>query len=151
SLERDALGNFWVPGTRRTKLTGPPEYFDDNYLDDHIVQVSPSGKTLYSKSVTQILIENGLINRVNAQDIYLTDALHLNDIQPALKPGIGWKNGDLFISLRNLSMLLLFRPSENRLLWWTQDKMLSQHDVDILSDHQIGVFDNNRAKRSKGN
>ena len=54
---------------------------------------------------TEILIENGLINRVFTQDKYSKDPLHLNDIEPIKTDGEYWDRGDLFLSLRNLSFI----------------------------------------------
>ena len=82
SVEADMEGNFWVPGTSLQ----PPniEGFDEYYRDDFLVQVDSKGKTLFSKSVTTILLENGLINRMYVYDRYQRDPIHLNDIQPVL-------------------------------------------------------------------
>jgi hypothetical protein len=71
------------------------------------------------------------------------DPMHLNDIQPVLKDGPYWEKGDVFLSLRNQSMLMLYRPSTNKVLWYQQGPWLQQHDVDIVDNHTIAVFDNN--------
>jgi hypothetical protein len=67
----------------------------------------------------------------------------LNDIEPALVDGKFWKAGDLFLSFRNFSGLMLFRPATGRVLWFRQGLTLAQHDIQILDDHRISVFDNN--------
>ena len=56
----------------------------------------------------------------------------------------------VFISLGHLNLVALFRPQTNELLWWTQQKLNHQHDIDILSDHEISIFDNNRKMSSSG-
>ena len=71
------------------------------------------------------------------------DPMHLNDIQPVLTNGPYWKKGDVFISLRSQSMLMLYRPSTNKVLWYQQGPWLQQHDVDIVDNHTIAVFSNN--------
>ena len=81
---------------------------------------------------------------------YLNDGLHLNDIQPALTDSPYWKAGDLFLSLRHKSMILLYRPSTGKIVWMKQGPWLAQHDVDILDDHRIAVFNNNAFDRGKG-
>ena len=48
---------------------------------------------------------------------YLDDGLHLNDIQPALTDSPYWKKGDLFLSLRHKSLILLYRPSTGKIIW----------------------------------
>ena len=47
------------------------------------------------------------------------------------------------MSLRNISMVFLYRPSNNKVLWYRQGPWVFQHDVDVISDSKISVFDNN--------
>lgn len=51
--------------------------------------------------------------------------------------------GDIFLSLRNQSMILLYRPSTNKVIWHQEGPWIHQHDVNILDNHRISVFDNN--------
>jgi len=74
---------------------------------------------------------------------FLTDPIHLNDIQPVLTDGPNWKQGDLFLSLRHQSMVILYRPSTNKIIWKGVGETAAQHDVDILDDHRISLFNNN--------
>jgi hypothetical protein len=70
------------------------------------------------------------------------DPFHLNDVQPVLSNGRFWRRGDLFLSLRNLSLLMLYRPSSRRVLWSRVGPWAMQHDIAIVDDHRISVFDN---------
>mgnify|MGYP001387468557 FL=1 len=72
------------------------------------------------------------------------DPIHLNDIQPVNFDGKFWKKGDVFISLGHQSMIILYRPSTNEILWKYDTNIFHQHDVDIINDHQIAIFNNNR-------
>ena len=67
----------------------------------------------------------------------------MNDIQPVDFDGDFWKKGDLFLSLRNQSMVILYRPSTNKIIWKGTGPFFNQHDVDILDDHKIAIFNNN--------
>jgi len=140
SLERDSDGNFWNP--ERLRKPQIP-HVNDDFIDDAITKISPDGEILLQKSVSQILIENGLRHLVYSHDEYVRDPIHLNDIQPVPDDGPYWKKGDLFLSIRTPSLIVLYRPSTNAILWKRQGPWLLQHDVDILSDHEIGVFNNN--------
>jgi hypothetical protein len=71
------------------------------------------------------------------------DPIHLNDIQPVNFDTKFWKKGDIFLSLRHQSMILLFRPSSGKIIWKGTGKFFHQHDVDILDDHRISIFNNN--------
>jgi hypothetical protein len=114
------------------------------YTDDLIIKIdSETGEILTRKSVTEILVENNysglLFNTVD----YREDPIHINDIQPALDSSSYWNKGDLFLSLRNLTSIVQYRPSTNKVIWLTQGPFLNQHDVDIISNKKISVFNNN--------
>jgi len=147
SIELGPKGNFWVPIHIEPKRVSIGT--SDTFFDDGIAQVSPSGEVLYSKSVVQILDDNNLDAYVfGAGNEKNVDPIHLNDIQPVLEDGPFWKKGDLFLSLRNQSLVLLYRPSENKVLWHKIGPWLSQHDVDIIDTNRIGVFNNNSRRIS---
>ena len=78
------------------------------------------------------------------------DPTHLNDIQPVLDDGPYWKKGDLFLSLRNISTVMLYRPSTDEILWIKRGPWIAQHDVDILDDHRISIYDNDVEARAPG-
>jgi hypothetical protein len=40
-------------------------------------------------------------------------------------------------------MILLYRPSSNEIIWKGTGPFFHQHDVDILDDHRISIFNNN--------
>ena len=147
SIEQDHEGNLWVPTSVYpyqvdNRYVGM-EY--GNYIDDAITKVSKDGEILFQKSVTNIFIENNLkyLLFVILSDRFIQDPIHLNDIQPVLTDGKYWKRGDIFLSLRNLSMVILYRPSTNKIIWKGVGQFAAQHDVDILDDARISIFNNN--------
>lgn len=114
--------------------------------DDAIAKVSPTGQVLFMKSVTELLTENGYRYLIGSVSVYEPDAIHLNDIQPVLQTGPYWQKGDVFISVRNKSTLLLYRPSTNKVIWLQTGPWMNQHDVSIIDSTRIGVL-NNRVVR----
>ena len=110
SIEKDSNGNIWTSGTSfpfslQEKLTGPDP---SNFSEDTIYQISPDGEILYNKSIPQIFFENDLdylLTSIGSK--FLIDPIHVNDIQPVLEDGLFWKKGDLFLSLRHQSMIIL--------------------------------------------
>ena len=146
SIEQDQEGNFWIP-THVYPYQLDKKYVGlefDNYLDDAITKVSADGEILFQKSVSNILIENKLKFLLFPSPwFYSGDPIHLNDIQPVLTDGPHWKRGDLFLSLRHQSMIILYRPSTNKIIWKGAGHTDEQHDVDILDDHRISIFNNN--------
>ncbi len=147
SIEEDHEKNYWVcvnyyPFKIDTKYVG--NHYD-NYTDDGIRKISARGEILYDKSISNLLIENNMDYLLFSNtDKFKSDPIHLNDIQPVLSDGKYMKKGDVFISLRNLSMIILFRPSANKIVWISENgNFLNQHDVDILDSERISILDNN--------
>lgn len=141
SNEEHPDGGYLVPTfIEPSTLTGVTRLF----REDGIAHVSRDGQILSEKSVPRLLIENGLAHLIYGLDFYSDDPLHLNDIQPVTRDGPHFRRGDLFLSLRNVSAIVLYRPSTNKVLWLKQGPWVNQHDVDVLDDHRIAVFDNRR-------
>jgi len=145
SVNIDHEGNYWVPSqiyphSIDKELVG--DYWG-NYRDDAITKISEDGKILLQKSVSQILIDNGYKYLIFAQRNYPSDAIHLNDIEPALENGPYWEKGDLFLSLRNLSMIIHYRPSKDKIINILKGKFFNQYDVDIINNREISIFNNN--------
>ena len=151
SIEKDIEGNIWVPShmypqSLPIEKVGRNIWEKEGYYDDAIVQLSPSGEILFEKSVSQIFIDNGmeyLLFGMGDQDIFSKNPIHLNDIQPVNSDGDFWKKGDVFLSLRHQSMVLLYRPLTNKIIWKGTGPFFHQHDVDILNNHKISIFNNN--------
>ena len=122
-------------------------------MDDAIVKLSPNGEIIFEKSVSQIFIDNGLEYLLFsiADSKFTSDPIHLNDIQPINVDGEFWKKGDVFLSLRHQSMVLLYRPSSNKIVWKATGPFFHQHDVDILDHHRISIFNNNSKDFVDGN
>ena len=150
SIETDIEQNIWVPShmypqNLPVEQVGSNSPHENGYLDDGIVKLSSDGQVLFEKSVSQIFIDNGLEYLLfSLGDTHFdVDPIHLNDIQPVNHDGEFWKKGDLFLSLRHQSMVLLYRPSSNAIIWRGTGPFFHQHDVDILDDHRIAIFNNN--------
>jgi len=154
AIELDSYGNIFVsgqmfpqslPSNKVGRKTGSQGGYEDGFNDDAIVKLSSDGEVLFEKSVSQIFIENGLEYLLfSVGDRHFdSDPIHLNDIQPVDFDGEFWKKGDVFLSLRMQSMVLLYRPSTNEIIWKGTGPFFHQHDVDILDEHRISIFNNN--------
>ena len=150
SIELDNHENIWIP-TRiyPSKLpiskVGDKFIDDGGYLDDAIAKFSPEGEIIFEKSVSEILIDNGLEYLLFSvgDNKFTRDPIHLNDIQPVNFDGKHRKKGDVFLSLRHQSMIILYRPSNNKIIWKSTGPYFYQHDVDILDENRISIFNNN--------
>lgn len=150
SLTLDNDGNIWACTSENRKFKLQNRRKKGIYEDDFITKIdNETGEILYDKSVSDLLIENGYKNYVYGFANFIdpnsaeTDPLHLNDIQPVLKDGPYWKKGDLFLSLRHRSLIIHYRPETNKIIHMINGPFLFQHDVDIISDHEIALFNNN--------
>lgn len=146
SMNLDSSGNIWICGfepvyyaTGLYQLNGRSVFF----IDDYVTKInSETGRILFNKSFTEILRENGLsyyILKSNAVE----DPIHINDIEPALKTTKYYNEGDLFISSRNMSFIMQYRPSTNKVIRMIEGPFVSQHDVDIYNDSSLVFFNNN--------
>ena len=152
SLNLDHENNIWA-GTRSNRGIRDSKNTTRYYRDDYITKISAeTGEVLFDKSVSDILIDNGYKNFVYGASNHIgysdsdRDPLHLNDIEPALEDGPFWKKGDVFVSLRNKSIIFLYRPETNKVIHMLYGPFLNQHDVDIISDKEVSIFNNNLAE-----
>ena len=139
----------WSPGVM---VPVSVEVFPPDYFDDTIMQFSADGKLLFERSMTDLLMSKGYAYLVLGMSIdwKSKDLLHVNDVQPVLTDGRYWKKGDVFVSMKNKSTVLLYRPSTDEIVWLKTGPWSFQHDVDILSDGRIGIFDNRGIQRFFG-
>ena len=149
SIETDFENNLWIPSvlyppSLPIEKIGEELPYYGGFVDDAITKLSQNGEILFEKSVSQIFIDNGLEYLVFGHgNKYEDDPIHLNDIQPVDFDGKYWKKGDVFLSLRSQSMIVLYRPSNNKIIWKGVGPFFHQHDVDILDSHRISIFNNN--------
>lgn len=146
SIELDENGNIWTCVYNFNNTTANRL----GYNEDAILCLDQSGNELYYKSLTDIFLENNLFEELiettpvgyNWNNIY-KDPYHLNDIEPVKQKGSYWEKGDIFLSIRNKSLILLFRPKTGKAIFKKQGPWLVQHDIDIENDSIISIFNNN--------
>lgn len=147
STEPDGEGGFWVPtAAAPSDIDGTEAWF----IEDVLTRMSADGTVLFERSLVKTFIDNDMFHRVFGAGMHANDPFHLNDIEPALEDGQYWKKGDLFLSLRRYSMIVLYRPSTDEIVWMKEGPWLDQHDVDIINDHTIAVFNNNVLNTGSG-
>ncbi len=159
SINLDKKNNIYVPSYKYPFSKTINNMFaefnineDDIYFyDDAINIIDQNGNIFYSKSVAELLIENNLKHRIFSQSIYHPDPIHLNDIEPVLEDGPYFKKNDLFLSIRNLSLVLLYRPETNKIIHVIEGSFFNQHDVDILDEKRISIYNNNVFLLTKDN
>lgn len=120
-----------------------------SFREDQIVQIdSSTGKTLYRRTIKEIFLatpEHDYSHHNAGQ----RDPFHINDVQPMMHDTPFWKAGDLFLSLRSINRVLLYRPSTDRILWSNATHWSQQHDVEAVDESTVTVFDNNVMKKHR--
>ncbi|PSQ96388.1 MAG: hypothetical protein BRD55_06905 [Bacteroidetes bacterium SW_9_63_38] len=160
SIERAEDGSFWVSGSsqepRRTSPGHPnglPGLMKPVYHEP-LLNVSEDGKVLDSLNVLDVLYANGLERHIaeafqphaNKDGLQTTDLTHVNDVEP-LRASLAdeyplFDEGDLMVSIRNLSLVFVVDPETRRVKWHADDPFILQHDPDFLGNGWIGIFDN---------
>lgn len=144
SLNFDHNGDIWVPG----RLKPHSEYVKRLNLiifaDDSIIKMDQNGKILLNKSVIEILIENKIFDDNHYKKFRNSgDPIHLNDIEPVLFDSEYFKKGDIFLSIRDQSAIMHYRPETNKIINYIKGPFAMNHDVDIISNKEISIFNNN--------
>lgn len=145
-------GDIWTCTIRKGKSGGVYTLGNDRvfYNDYKITKYDhETGKIIFDKSITEILKENNLANYL-FKSAETDEPIHLNDVQPALKSTKYYKEDDVFVSLRNINLILHYRPSTNELIDLIEGPFVHQHDVDFLNDSVLVLFNNNTYKTYEG-
>ena len=151
AINRAADGSLWActmrweRGGRHIAYRGRYRMGDRtvHFLDNSVARIdSETGHILEVHSMAEVLRDNELDHLIlrsgDAQD-----PLHLNDVEPALTASDHMEVGDLFLSFRNLQCVLQFRPSTGEIIRVIDGPLAAQHDVDIVNDSTLAIFNNN--------
>ena len=147
SFERGVDGNFWSPWTVSPNTIS---HANPDIVKEGFVRFSPAGEVLSWISLSGALMRAGHRHFLYGMAESRRQPLHMNDVEPVLQDGPFWRRGDLFVSLRNASVVLLYRPATDEVLWLQAGPWLHQHDVDVVSDSEISVYSNNAFYDGKG-
>jgi hypothetical protein len=145
-------GTLWVPGENYIPADGEVDIpnAEPPFHDWTITNLSLDGELLRSYSVVDILRDNGLESllylsaRNRGAPSITYDPLHLNSVK-ALPEGVRsrlFEPGDLAVSLRNISTLLVLDGDTMKVKWHTTGPFLRQHDPIFLPRDRISLFDN---------
>nr|WP_254430646.1 MULTISPECIES: arylsulfotransferase family protein [unclassified Ruegeria] len=139
STEPDGEGGYWIP----SYILEDQENLSREFTNDALARVSADGEVVFLQSMIDIFDNNGLRHLMFPAAHFYKDPIHLNDIEPAMFDGPYWRKGDLFLSFRSPSLVALYRPSTGQIVWSKSGPWQSQHDVDILDESRIAIFNNN--------
>ena len=80
------------------------------------------------------------------------DVLHVNDVEifPGNMESDIFRPGDIMISLRNISSIMVLDRDTLDVKYWKTDEIVRQHDPDFMGDDRISIFDNNQIGPNDG-
>jgi len=144
--ENDSI--LWICSSKRVAIE--PSQRDTTLVEDVIVGYNiKTNKLFHIKSIRDALTESEYGYMFRGPGVSPNDRFHINDIQPVKVKSKFWEIGDLFVSLRQLSTIFLYRPSTQKIIWLKQGPWLSQHDVDVIDKKTISVFNNDVLRAGK--
>jgi len=145
-------GTLWVAAEKyiNSDPTGYPNHKAP--LRSYVLQnLDISGKLLREIAMQDIFIKNDLMGILYLSSLQNTspiivsgDTLHLNDVEPfpaSFQSDI-FNPGDLLISLRNISTILVIDPATLKVKFLSIGRVMRQHDPDFGPHDKISVFDN---------
>jgi hypothetical protein len=166
SIYEDHTGNYWIPeGVYRETNSAAYPYLVAPYWDERILEVSPEGEVLreislldsiYGSQYETLILHSQTVadSTATAVENLTADITHMNDIE-VLSPTLAgafpqFDAGDIMVSLRNPSTLLVLDGDSALIKWSMVGPFLVQHDPDFLPDGKILVFDNRAANGAEG-
>lgn len=152
SIAEDDDGSFWIPALDYWEepevMARSGEYpgLDAPLINNRILRVSPKGKVVEDISMLDVLYANDLHRYFARSELSTGDVLHVNDVEP-LSAQIAeeyplFEEGDLLVSIRNISVVLVLDPKTKRVKWHASHPFVQQHDPDFIGGGWVGVFDN---------
>ncbi len=144
SIETDREGRIWTCSADPADSLG----LKYDFRDDGILCLDSRGQEVFYRGLTGAFMAGGLFDEWIASTPgyiqgYGYDPYHLNDVLPVKGDGLAWEQGDLLLSLRHQSMIVLYRPGNDSILWYKKGPWMAQHDLQVVNDSVISTFNNN--------
>jgi hypothetical protein len=141
-------GEIYVLNQRinRSGYPGYPE-LEPPFIDDMVTAVTPDGS-----KIKDISILNAFLNSDYAPALGLLggnlqgDVMHVNSVQyidAGLASAFNFvQDGDLLISMREMDLIAVLDPREERIVWARTGLWRAQHEPQMLDSGRILLFDN---------
>lgn len=148
SIEPNLDGDLWACGAVTPESISNPKLkqrqSNDIFEDQALVKISPSGKILQSISLADLILKSGLEYLLygSSNPSVNFDPMHLNQITPILSDSGIFKKGQVLVSLRNISTIMLIDPDSQIVIWHGSGKWMNQHCVMPVGRSTFSVLDN---------
>jgi hypothetical protein len=115
-------------------------------LEDFAVLLSPAGEVLEEISLLEALEKSDGKNLLYKRKRRRGDIFHTNSIEVldgrAEQENPAFKAGNLLISMRTLSAIMVVDPTTGATVWWHTGAYKKQHDPKILANGHLMLYDN---------
>lgn len=125
------------------------------FIDDMVTELSADGKKLKDVSILRAFLKSDYAPLLeNLREDLLGDILHSNTVQyvdaatAARFPFA--KEGQLLISMREMSVIALLDPVTERIVWADTGQWRHQHEPQFLANGHILMFDNQGNRGPEG-
>ncbi len=147
SLEFDEQGNIWVP-TQTRSYQIDQKYVNKKRskpLNDGVAKLNRTGELIFQRNLLDLMMSSGssVFNLYMGGYFFGDDPIHLNDVQPVKNNGKAWKKGDLLLSMASQRAIVNYRPTEDVFVWSVKGPWFYQHDVNVVDENTLSVFNNN--------
>ncbi|MEO0411927.1 MAG: arylsulfotransferase family protein [Pseudomonadota bacterium] len=163
SIEHSESGGYWIPGrntiTDKTDNRFAPFAIEGNVSgvnEDLILKVSDDGEIILSKSVPELLFDNGFETKLTATGDHFrrpgsaggdSEIVHLNKIAE-LPSSLAnafpmFEAGDLALSMPTYNLIVVVDPDDWIVKWSSFGPWRRQHDPEFGTDGRIYIFNNN--------
>ncbi len=138
SIEVSSNGNLFACVVNKPSLLESSSYV----RDDAYVELTPGGKIVREFSAKKILRDNGYAALYLGTGDIEDNRLNMNNARPIDRDMGSARAGDVALSFRHISTVMLFRPSTGKIIWLKTGPWIHQHDIDPLDDGGYSVLGN---------
>ncbi|MEZ4323077.1 MAG: arylsulfotransferase family protein [Myxococcota bacterium] len=137
-------GRIWVLARKGDLI--PRVNASQPVLEDFAVLLSPDGEVLQEISLLEALDQSDGKHILYDKRRRRGDIFHTNSLQVlqgrAEQRDPAFKAGNLLLSMRTLSAIMVLDPEKKAIVWWHQGEYKHQHDPKILANGHLMLFDN---------
>lgn len=130
----------------RTGYPGYPE-LEPPFIDDMVTALAPDGTKIKDISILEAFLDShyapalGLLGGNLQGDVMHANTVQYIDAEMAAAFDFA-RNGDLLISMREMDMIAVLDPREERIVWARTGLWRAQHEPQLLDSGRILLYDN---------
>ena len=143
----DSDGNTWVL-TNGIRRTAHDEWLqiDTPFIEEFVTQLDDSGKLVKNLSLFDLIGKSPFYYPQISFGDQRGDVLHSNTVnvvnESFASHHASVSAGDLMVCLRNLNLVIVINPNDEKIVWSATGPWNRPHDPDPLDNGNVLIFDN---------